>query len=198
MYSRTEREWEGFAMKKVFAVMLAVALMLTGAALGEGFAFRNGVAWGMTPDEVLATEGDAESDRMDAPGGLTIVIIDDIDFDGIEGDANYVFLNDALVVCGYTFELDDTSVEAVAEKAVALYGEPTDTDPAELTALLAQVNDAGDIEDDAYYVAWHLEDGTLVALTDNFGDVELAYVDAVGIRAGSDAEISEPAPALEP
>ena len=53
-------------MKRIVSVLLLAVLMLfCAAAMAEGFSFRNGITWGMTYDEVDATEG-AEKDTYES------------------------------------------------------------------------------------------------------------------------------------
>ena len=44
-------------MKRVLALAVSLLLALCAAGCAEAFTFRDGVAWGMTPQAVLAAEG---------------------------------------------------------------------------------------------------------------------------------------------
>ncbi len=176
-------------MKRTLAILLA--LMLVGcaalaeaAAQDEGFVFRNGITWGMTPEEVTATENIEEADAYDYGETLTFMEFEDVEaLANAEGDANFIFLNGALVVCGYEFDVEDTDLQTVLDAVKAEYGEPTDDDPAALNALLDALMGPSEMEDGAFFAGWTLPDGTYVGITDSFDDIELAYFDAPAIGA---------------
>ena len=176
-------------MKRTLAILLA--LMLVGCAAlaeaavqDEGFVFRNGITWGMTPEEVAAAENIEEADAFDYGEKLTFMEFEDVKaLANTEGDANFIFLNGALVVCGYEFDEEDIDVQTVLEAVKAEYGEPTDSDPATLNALLGALTGPSELEDGAFFAGWTLPDGTYVGITDSFDDIELAYFDAPAIGA---------------
>ena len=190
-------------MKKLIALLLVLALMGCAAlAEGQAFSFRNGVAWGMTLDEVLAAEGNPEYDVYDTNNsGITGVEIDDVSVAGVEADLMYNFMNGSLVMCGYEFDAEDITIDALAEQLAGEYGLESEADLAAIAEVYSIMFGAGSMTEEFLSVrptrCWLLEDGTfllLIAYSDD--DIDLAYIDGAGIRASQ--SLDEPAPALAP
>ncbi len=176
-------------MKKIMAIVLALLLvgcaaLAEAAAQDAGFVFRNGITWGMTPEQVAAAENNPDADAYDDEA-LCFMKFEDVEaLAGLEGDANYIFLNHALVVCGYQFDVVNADLETVLAAMTAEYGEPTDSDPAALNAMLGNLYDSTDeLADDAFFAGWTLPDGTYVGMTDSFGDIEVAFLDVAVLNA---------------
>ena len=189
-------------MKRRIALVLVMTLMGCAAlAEAQAFSFRDGVAWGMTQDEVLAAEGNPEYKSFNANDGMTGIEIDDAAIAGVEADLMYNFMNGSLVMCGYEFDAEDITVDALAEQLASEYGPESEADYAAVVEVYNIMFGAGGMteefltEREAH--CWTLEDGTillLVAYSDD--DLDLAYMDAAGIRASQ--SVDEPAPALNP
>lgn len=64
-------------MKKIVAILLAVLTLCTCFACAEesAFTFRNGLHWGMTPEEVLAAEGRTAFDAEGSLGPITKALL---------------------------------------------------------------------------------------------------------------------------
>ena len=190
-------------MKKLIAIMLA--LLFCGAALAEG-AFPEGIAWGMSPDEVVALEGEDACERFPVEDGMEIVTRAGVSvepFGGVEANLNCVFRADQLALCGYGFDSSDLDVDGALAALTGLYGEPTDSDFAnmmELRSLLMGVPDESvdeGLEEGAFYAGWTLEDGIYLILTDNYGSVEVAWFETNLSHALAGGGLGEPAPALD-
>ena len=195
-------------MKRIIAIALAL-LLLGCAALGEDaqpFALENGIAWGMSPSEVMAIEGDDIAGYQSIGKGM-LLAVDDTAFRGREAGAGYVFVNDALAMALYALDAEDANPEALIAEMDAAYGEHRDdrgsayfNATSHLTGILYTVMP----EIKGVGALWVLPDGTeAMVLTDvGYGyeadDVLVAFIDHAGLYARTDASLGEPAPALEP
>lgn len=194
-------------MKKLMALLLA--LLLCGAALAEGgaFALREGVAWGMTQEEVLAVEKPADYELESRAAGRQVLEIEDLRFSGAEYDLDYWFVNGALAAAEYEFDLEDIASETLAEALDGQYGPRGAGDNTRLIELLTaltgrDLNRTAELRAGDFYYDWTGADGTYVALTnllsDDGDDISVACFDAATLLNAEDAALSEPAPALEP
>ena len=195
-------------MKRILAIALAL-LVIGCAALAEdvqSFALENGVAWGMSPSEVLAIEGDTDADYQSIGKG-TLLAVDDTAFRGREADAGYVFVNDALAMALFALDAEDADPGALIAEMDAEYGEHRDdrgsayfNATSHLTGILYTIMP----EIRGVGALWVLPDGTqAMVLTDvGYGyeadDVLVAFIDHARLYASKDASLGEPAPALEP
>lgn len=191
-------------MKKLIALVLVMTLMGCAAlAEAQAFSFRDGVAWGMTQDEVLAAEGNPEYKSFNANDGMTGIEIDDAAVAGVEADLTYIFMNGSLVVSSYVFDAEDVTVDALAEQLTGKYG-PASEAEAGYAAFLEVYSIWGNpgIMTEEYLAerqthCWLLEEGTILLLiADSDDDIVLMYMDGTGIRASQ--SVDEPAPALTP
>ncbi|MDO4867190.1 MAG: hypothetical protein Q4C10_11615 [Clostridia bacterium] len=190
-------------MKKLITLLLVLALMGCAAlAEAQAFSFRNGVAWGMTQDEVLAAEGNPNYEAFDAgDGSMTGIEIDDVTAAGVEAELMYNFMNGSLVMCGYEFDADDVTIDALAEQLTGKYGPESEADYAAIVEIYNIMFGPGRMTEEFLSGrsprCWQLEDGTillLIAYSDD--DIDLAYMDGTGLRASQ--SVDEPAPALTP
>ena len=189
-------------MRRILAIVLA--LLLCGAAMAEGtgFAFRNGITWGMTEDEVLAAEGGAEHQRNEMEPGLSLIVIEDDMTTGAKGDVNYVFMNGALVMDGYYYHTGDISADELSAALSEKYGEPAPADIPRFLAVMTALHGETppDLPEGALFWNWTLEDGTYIVLTTSWDtdmdELSLGYIDEAAILAGQ--SVSEPAPAMNP
>lgn len=158
-------------MKRIM-IWLVLACVIAGATLAEGgFSFREGVAWGMTPDQVLAAEGNprAEADRE---AGFDILEIEDAALYGGTCDLKYFFKRDALLAAACEYEdADPAAAFARLSKALtAEFGAPLDPDT-ERWLLLEDILD-GEMASRAMdaFASWQTEDGSFVALVEDAAD----------------------------
>ena len=190
-------------MKKLIALLLVLALMGCAAlAEAQAFSFRNGVAWGMTVDEVLAAEGNPEYETFNSGDGvMTGLEIDDATAAGVEADLMYNFTNGRLVMCGYEFDAEDVTIDALAEQLAVKYGPASESDFAAVVEIYNIMFGPGKMTEEFLTErssrCWMLEDGTILLLIAYSDDaIDLAYMDGTGIRASQ--SVDEPAPALTP
>lgn len=110
-------------MKKLLLMLMAAVLLLCGAAMAEEpFTFRDGLKWGMSPDEVQAVDGEFVYEY--SFGGTDMAVIEEGEHLGLSLDMRYLFIGDQLCC----FAVDATMVDQVAslrDAATAAYGEPT-------------------------------------------------------------------------
>lgn len=114
-------------MKKLFMMLLA-AVLLCGAALAEEtFSFREGLQWGMSPDEVQAIEGEFD-DLYNTGGTEDIALIYGGQYGDLTTDLRYMFVNNRL--CAFAVDATDPKdTEALSQSLTAEYGEPVDAVP---------------------------------------------------------------------
>ena len=193
-------------MKKLFVLALALALMLSGSALAEAFVLENGVAWGMTQGDVLAIEG-AGDVEYETVGIAEELDVDDTAFRGAEADADYLFRDDALAAVVYELDAEDVTPQALAEALDGEYGARGAGNEGHFCDLMSALTGrtyamSAILRTWDFYYDWTGPGGTYVALTNRFSNDEddfyVCFFDEAGLLAGSDAFLSEPAPALEP
>ena len=121
-------------MKKVFACMLALTMLLSCAALADQnengeFVFRGGVQWGMTRDGVMSREGiDASSDSVTEyklPARLmdvAAVQISGVSAAGVQAELTYIFADGLLVGAEYVFDSAVITLEQLRLSLHELYG----------------------------------------------------------------------------
>lgn len=168
-------------MKKLFAVLAALCLVLSMAALAEAtvFVFRNGVQFGMPQKDVTATEGNAryevDTEHTEGPVTFTVVEYEDVDVEGIRADVTYMFVEDALAAIRVDYDDKAVSFEAIDKTLTAAYGEGADLDVKALGNGVYAVDDDGRPE--AMAKLWNGGD-VLVVVEQDEGDVDVTYLDA--------------------
>lgn len=115
-------------MKKLFVMLLATVLLLCGAAMAEeAFTFRDGLQWGMSPDEVQAVEGEFD-DLYDYSDTEDIALIYEGQYGDLTTELRYMFVNGRF--CAFavnTTVLYDYA--ALSQTLTDAYGEPVDAAP---------------------------------------------------------------------
>ena len=154
-------------------------MLLTGAALAEPFAFRNGVAWGMNDLELLAAEGEPEPGygpgmtSTDTYGDdLVYMYFYDVSAAGAKADLTYTLRRGALFMIAYIFKEDAISWKKLVASYTLKYGEPQ---PPELDdvadRLEVLIGPDGDIASEfeayletEYMATWRTEDTCILAV----------------------------------
>ena len=168
-------------MKKLFAVLTVLCLVFSKAAMAEGdtFAFRNGVQFGMTQNEVTTTEGNAryEVDTEHTHGSVTFTEVEyeNVNGDDVKGDVAYLFLDDKLVAIHVDFDEKDNTFESAEKYLTEKYGEGQELDLKTLGNGVYAVDDDGHPE--AKAKAWTGDGFTVVLEEDDDGDIDVTYVD---------------------
>ena len=184
------------------SLFLSTGMVLAASAAdaSQPFTFRNGVTFGMTKEEVLATEGNPEIDDDEAGeeemNGRMIgfLEIEDVDFEGMEADAEYAFVDDSMTFCGYELDLEtDEEYQKVVDALSAQFGPAQEGDAERLNRLMeiltGQTGYYETLIRDGKSNSW-ATDTLFIILYDTDGDQELAYFDEPGILAMG-AETSE-------
>ena len=158
-------------MKRIIAILAIVALLAACALAEGGFALREGVAWGMTRQQVLDAEGNPQAEA-DHEAGFDILEIEDAALYDSVCDLEYFFRNDALVACACDFDAGGGQADfaRLNEALTGQYGAALEPDT-ERWHLLEDILD-GEMESRSIgsYACWQPEDGTFVALVEDAGD----------------------------
>ena len=167
-------------MKKLFAVLVALCLVLSMAALAEAtvFVFRNGVQFGMPQKDVTATEGNAryevDTEHTNGPVAFTEVEYENVDIEGVKGDVTYMFIEDALVAIRVDYDDKAVSFDEIDKAMTDAYGEGEALDAKALGNAVYAVDDDGRPE--ARAKLWKNGDAAVVVEQDG-DDVDVTYVD---------------------
>ena len=133
-------------MKRLFAFMLAVMMLLSAVGSAEGaaaervFVLREGVSWNSTPEDVLAVFPDARVEEMDGfvvdiLGKITVMLVYDVPVSTTKASTMILlFLNEQLTFIDYEFlQTDEKALtpEEMFENLKLKYGaaESVDTLP---------------------------------------------------------------------
>ena len=150
-------------MKRWLVLALTMLFMATALAESPIHAFRGGIRWGMSREEVLAAEGDPQYE-VDREKGMDAVILANATFQDAPCTVIYLFLDDQLAMARFEYDMaaDGVSFDGLAERLTEAYGEPTLLDTALLENLL--------LDDESIperFYGWALEEDTLICLTEN-------------------------------
>ena len=175
-------------MKKLFALVLCLCMLLTAAAFAEDqkpFTVRNGVTFGMTLDQVTATETVRyhDLDREDTRGKVTFTELEyeNVTENGVRCDVTYLFVEDALAAVKINYETRDIGYDQVKAALTALYGEAAPLDPAALGNGIYAVDDDGKPERQAE--AW-TSGSVMIVLELDEDEIDLTYVDLAASYIG--------------
>ena len=160
-------------MKKLLSVVLCLALLLSTAGFAaaeldeDGFVFRGGVRWGMTPEEVAASQEEQTSYPPDGDGTTAVLRVTFPAVSVFRADMlYYCFENSSLYAAFYLFESENPTL--YLKRALgSLYGESGESAEirAEFEAVLGQVPTvAVRAENVASLGQWQTEDGTVILL----------------------------------
>ena len=168
-------------MKKIIAVLTVLCLILSMAALAEEtsvFAFRNGVLFGMTQKDVIATEGDAryevDTENTKGPVTFTEVEYENVDIEGTKADVTYMFVEDALVAIRVDYDDKAMSYDEIDKTLTTAFGDGANLDVKVLGNGVYAVDDDGTPE--AKAKAWVSGDIMIIAERDE-DDTDVTYLD---------------------
>ena len=190
---RSYREEAAYPAAMLPAAEKASAPAEAQTASGSGFTFRNGLHWGMSPEEVLAAEGVSQfaytkpiSDRMMIQDLL-------VNLSKFISDGAYIFVDNRLVMTA--FSIESSSADDAAYLAAALeqvYG-PGTRGGALDSKLVRIVEFLGGTVDgvDEVTCTWSVQNGTIIQLIIHDNIIELCYLDTT---ADVDAALSTPTP----
>ena len=169
-------------MKKLTAILAALILAICmTAALAEEeilFTMRNGVVFGMSMDEVIATETEPvhEIEREHTYGGITF---DEVEYehvidDNIPMDIKYLFVDDQLAAVRINYETRDVSYEQMKADLVEIFGEFGPVDLELLGRGIYAVDDDGRLERNAEAAV----NGTVMVLIElDEDDIDVTVID---------------------
>lgn len=168
-------------MKKLMVVLTVLCLVFSMTALAEGnaFTFPNGAQFGMTQDEVIATEGNAryEVDTEHTRGSVTFTEVEyeNVDIDGMKCDVAYLFLDGKLVAIRADYDDKANTFENAEKYLTEQFGEGQELDLKTLGNGVYAVDDDGHPE--AKAKAWVGDGFTVVLEEDDDGDIDVTVVD---------------------
>lgn len=162
-------------MKRIPVILLLLALAFTACAEEDAdFTFREGIAWGMSREEVLAVEGASRFDSDE--DGVYTLEFDDIEQNGVRCDVEYAFMDDALFMASFEYDTEDVPVtyDALLASLTESYGAPGEMND-DIKALL----DDDDLEELDAISGWVLENGTRAWLMYDSDDesIEIIFAD---------------------
>ena len=170
-------------MKKLIAILAALilAIGMTAAVAEEtSFTIRNNVTFGMSMEEVIATETvryhEIDNEHTHGPVNFMEVEYEHVKENGIPVEVKYLFIGNELVAVRFCYETRDTSFDRLKADLSAKYGEfvPADQIVSALGNGIYAVDDDGRLE--------HRAEGTVnntlaVVLEADEDDLEVTFVD---------------------
>ncbi len=153
-------------MKKTAAFLL-IALVLF-AAFGAAaqtapFTFRNGIQWGMSPEEVQAAEAAEPAVSQEMDSGYLINLYTGAAVSNYSATLEYVFLKDALKLAVYDFtgNVAEKDFSYLSGALGSVYGEAEPIGPEAIYDVLnAIVPDAYDLNALTGCIHWPLDSAT--------------------------------------
>ena len=170
-------------MKKLLALLTVLCLIIAAVAAfaeNDGVApvtVRNGVTFGMTPDQVIAAEGNARFERdIERTWGPTFTEIEfeNVNDNGMRADVKYFFVDNALVAVRMNYSTRQVSFREMLDRLAAVYGEPAALDAAALGNAVFAVDDDGRPEYGA--MAFTAGDAVIVVEQDE-DDIDVTFLD---------------------
>lgn len=169
-------------MKKLIVVLTVLCLVCSTAAMAEGNAltFPDGVEFGMSQDEVTASNGNTnyEVDKERTRGSVTFTEVkyENTDIgDSMKGDLAYLFLEDKLVAIRVDFDKMVNTFEVADKYLTEKCGEGQELDLKTLGNGVFAVDDDGHPEGKAK--AWTGDGFAVVLEEDDDGDIDVTFVD---------------------
>ena len=166
-------------MKKLFAILTALCMLLSAAALAEAPAFtlRNGITFGLNMDQIMSAEPtryheiDTEHTR-----GITFDTLEyeNVTENGARADLTYFFVGNELVALRVEHEARDISYDALKTLLTNTYGESAPVDLTKLGNGVYAVDDDGRLE--ARAEAW-ISGQVMIVLEQDEDDLAVTYVD---------------------
>ncbi len=168
-------------MKKLFAILTVLCLFCSAVAFAESPAvtLRNGAAFGMNMNDVIATETssfyEVDHERTHGPVSFTELEYEHITENGIPADLKYLFVADELVALRISYDMEDAGVSyaAVKDQLVKEYGESAELDLSTLGNGIYAVDDDGRTE--GRTEAW-INGNMMIVLELDRDDIEVTFV----------------------
>ena len=152
-------------MKKIVAILLAVLMLCTCFACAEesSFTFRNGLYWGMSPEEVLAAEGRSAFDveYINRSQGTSQCLLQNVSIGSFQAEIVFNFLEERLISAAIVPEATDAAT--LEQMMYLVYGQP----------------DTGAITREDVTAVWQLAPNACVCVVEDMTDgLYLCYFDA--------------------
>lgn len=152
-------------MKKIVALLMVALALCVGFALAEesSFTFRNGLYWGMTPEEVLAAEGRSAFDveYINRSEGTSQCLLQNVSVGSFQAEIVFNFLEERLISAAIVPEATDAAT--LEQMMYLVYGQP----------------DTGAITRENVTAAWQIAPNAYVCVVEDMTDgVYLCYFDA--------------------
>lgn len=170
-------------MKKLLTVLVVLLLAASAIAAAppeeqEAFTFRNGVVFGMSMEEVIATETvryhEIDHEHTHGPVSFVEVEYEHVRENDIRADLEYLFENDRLVAIRLGYETRDISYEQLKTELTERYGEAGEVDLELLGNGIYAVDDDGRLEGDPEAIVY----GTVMIILElDEDDIDVTYVD---------------------
>lgn len=163
-------------MEKLLVMLLATVLLLCGAAMAEEpFTFRDGLKWGMSPDEVQAVEGVFDDEY--SFGSTDMAIIEEGSFEGIDCTLQYMFVDNKFCAfaVGPRYDADSLTqqeLEQITAYLTAAYGEPAPADAVPYLIDKFITNSGVEI-----VTGWQPAEDIYITLIDTYATTALYYFD---------------------
>ena len=132
----------------------------------KAFSFRNGVAWGMNPQQVSLTE-EIPMEKRSSPDWSVMITAEPVKVSRYTADLVYMFYQDALRMITYEFRTDCTTLnyQYLTGALCSVYGEGSEASPAEIKRWMDLVyQDYYQEERIRQALKWTSEDGTRIFL----------------------------------
>lgn len=160
--------WEslGFGASPTETVTVSPTPEATATPAPEDFRFRNGIRWGMTPEQVKALESESMVERSNQEWSI-MVTAEKVAVSRFTADLVFMFRQNQLKMITYEFQRPDpeTDFQYLAGALSDLYGEKREADPAVVKMLMDAINPGRyQLELMTQTYAWIRGDGTAIFL----------------------------------
>ncbi len=167
-------------MKKILAFLAALCLFIPSAAPAQESAFtlRSGVSFGMSMDDVIASEPVRyhEIDLEHTLGGVSFAVLEyeNVPEDNATADLEYLFAEDVLVALRVSYDAAGIDVGELRDDLTAKYGPGSALDPNVLGDGIYALDDDGVPE--GRTESWTCG-SVMIVLEIDGDDIDLTYLD---------------------
>ena len=167
-------------MKTLTALMLLLALAVAAmvpAGAESAFTFRNGITFGMTMDQVIASEpGHCEIDRERTHGPVDFMEAEYefVTENGARADLTYLFVDEKLAAIRVDHDARRVNYDSLKAELTALYGEATALDLNALGNGIFAVDDDGRPE---WGAEAFVNGDVMIVLERDGDDIDVTYLD---------------------
>ncbi len=167
-------------MKKLIALLAALCLVLSCAALAEEtvFTVRNNVTFGDNMEKVIASESvpyeEIERENTRGPVSFTEVEYEKVTENNVPADVKYLFVDDALAAVKINYDTRDITPSRLREKLTGLYGPSAPLDLTLLGSGVYALDDDGRPEKNAE--AW-TAGNVMIVLEQDDDDLDMTFID---------------------